>query len=547
VSINTTLITNAEGIVIGAQGLVTDISDRKQAEQEILENQRLIQQIADSSPNVLYLYDLQEQRNTYANREILATLGYSATEVQEMGASWLPTVIHPDDLVPTLEHFERLKTAKDSEVFSNEYRFRHANGEWRYFYSRDLIFSRDTEGQVKLIIGTAQDITDRKVAEAALRASEQRWQFALESAGDGVWDWNIQENQLFFSRQWKAMLGYADEEIENRFESWENLVHPDDLSQCHKDINKCLNQETLFYENEHQLRCKDGSYKWILARGKVIEWSADGHALRMMGTHTDLSDRKLAEVQLQQKNIELQQKNIELQQLVQLREEALTLREDMSNMIVHDLRNPLSGILLSAEIIKKYGDRPDQQALMAKKAEQILKSGNRLKAMIDSLLLMAKLESGKILFNPVPTDLHELGTAIVSDFELTAQSQRIELKGELPSPGNSIIIDAVILRRVIENLISNALKFSPPNSQVWLQIEYLPENHLRVKVIDNGPGVSPDRAEEIFKKFEIGTVKQNVSQIGLGLAFCKMAVEAQGGTLAIAPNQPQGSIFTVEI
>ena len=111
----------------------------------------------------------------------------------------------------------------------------------------------------------------------------------------------------------------------------------------------------------------------------------------------------------------------------------------------------------------------------------------------------------------------------------------------------SIIIDAVILRRVIENLISNALNFSPPNSQVWLQIEYLPENHLRVKVIDNGPGVSPDRAEEIFKKFEIGTVKQNVSQIGLGLAFCKMAVEAQGGTLAIAPNQPQGSIFTVEI
>ncbi len=388
--------------VLGYIGTLTDISDRKQAEQELLENQRLIQQIADSSPNVLYLYDVQQQRNAYANREILKTLGYSAIEVQTIGANWLPSVMHPDDLAPTLEHFEKLKRADDDEIFSHEYRLRHANGEWRYFYSRDLIFSRDTQGEVRLIIGTAQDITDRKLAE-----------------------------------------------------------------------------------------------------------------------------------------VQLQQKNIELQQLVQLREEALTLREDMSNMIVHDLRNPLSAMLLSAEIIQRYGDRPDQQALMAKKAEQILKSGNRLKAMIDSLLLMAKLESGKILFNPVPTDLHELGTAIVSDFELTAQSQRIELKGELPSPGNSIIIDAVILRRVIENLISNALKFSPPNSQVWLQIEYFPENHLRVKVIDNGPGVSPDQAEDIFKKFEIGTIKQNVSQIGLGLAFCKMAVEAQGGTLAIAPNQPR--------
>ena len=169
VSVNTTPIINADGITIGSQGILADINDRKEAEQEILENQRLIQQIADSSPNVLYLYDLQEQRNTYTNREILATLGYSAIEVQEMGAAWLPTVIHPDDLLPTLEHFERLKLADDNEILSNEYRLRHANGEWRYFYSRDLIFSRDTQGQVKLIIGTAQDITDRKLAEAELK------------------------------------------------------------------------------------------------------------------------------------------------------------------------------------------------------------------------------------------------------------------------------------------------------------------------------------------------------------------------------------------
>ena len=80
-----------------------------------------------------------------------------------------------------------------------------------------------------------------------------------------------------------------------------------------------------------------------------------------------------------------------------------------------------------------------------------------------------------------------------------------------------------------------------------LSIEYFPENHLRIQVSDNGPGVSPERTQDIFKKFEIGAVQQNVSQIGLGLAFCKMAVEAQGGTLAIAPNQPQGSIFIVEI
>jgi signal transduction histidine kinase len=216
-------------------------------------------------------------------------------------------------------------------------------------------------------------------------------------------------------------------------------------------------------------------------------------------------------------------------------------------MIIHDLRNPLLAMLLSAEIIKKYSDRPSTKAILIKKAEQILTSGKRLQNMIDSLLLMAKLESGKILFNPVPTDLYELGTAILNDFELFANTQKIELTGDLPNPKSSIVIDEIILRRVIENLLSNALKFSPPNSQVRLRIEYLPENHLRIQVIDQGPGVSPERTQDIFKKFEIGAVKANVSQIGLGLAFCKMAVEAQGGTLAIAPNHPQGSIFTVEI
>jgi PAS domain S-box-containing protein len=299
-SINTTPIINADGIPIGAQGVLADINDRKKAEQEILENHQLIQQIADSSPNVLYLYDLQEQRNTYTNREILVALGYSANDIQAMGAAWLPTVIHPDDLLPTLKHFERLKLAHDGETLSNEYRFRHANGEWRYFSSRDLVFSRDVDGQVKIIIGTAQDITDRKNTEAALRASDQRWQFALESAGDGIWDWNIQNNEVFFSLQWKAMLGYTDDEFENRFESWENLVHPDDIAQCYEDIDKCLNHETLLYENEHRLRCKDRSYKWILARGKVFEVDANGQALRLMGTHTDLSDRKRAALELQQ-------------------------------------------------------------------------------------------------------------------------------------------------------------------------------------------------------------------------------------------------------
>lgn len=216
-------------------------------------------------------------------------------------------------------------------------------------------------------------------------------------------------------------------------------------------------------------------------------------------------------------------------------------------MIVHDLRNPLTSIILAAELMLKYVDRICDPAMLFKKTEQILTSGQRMKQMIDSMLLMAKLESGKILFNPTTTDLSKLGMAILTEFELIAKTQEIVLTGELPQPGNTICIDAIILRRIIENLISNALKFSPPHSQVLLSIEYLPGNHIRIQVTDSGPGITLEEKEKIFQKFEIGSVKHNTNQIGLGLAFCQMAVEAQGGTLNISPNQPQGSIFTIEI
>lgn len=247
-----------------------------------------------------------------------------------------------------------------------------------------------------------------------------------------------------------------------------------------------------------------------------------------------------------------------LKNLVTLREETLRMREDMSNMIMHDLRNPLSTVVFAASVVERYIDKAsdsfDKKELILRKTRQILGSGKRLEKMIDSLLLMAKLESGKILFRPVETDLHELGTDISNDFELIASANQIELVSKLPEPGRTILVDAPILCRVIDNLISNALKFSPAGSQVVLTLEYILNEdnqdsnlQVRVSVADMGPGVSAEKQAVIFEKFEIGELAQNVSQIGLGLAFCKMVLEAQGGSLMIQPNSPQGAIFIVEI
>lgn len=141
------------------------------------------------------------------------------------------------------------------------------------------------------VVVSFADITAQKNTENALRESEARWQFALEGAEAGVWDWNLQTNEVFFSSQWKAMLGYGDDEIGNTLEEWSSRIHPDDREQNDAAIAAHLRGATPLYENEHRVRCKDGTYKWILDRGKVCEWNEAGEPRRMIGTHTDVTVR----------------------------------------------------------------------------------------------------------------------------------------------------------------------------------------------------------------------------------------------------------------
>ncbi|BBD61286.1 two-component hybrid sensor and regulator [Nostoc sp. HK-01] len=222
----------------------------------------------------------------------------------------------------------------------------------------------------------------------------------------------------------------------------------------------------------------------------------------------------------------------------------LKLREDMVNMIVHDLRNPLASIVLGAEILKFPGLSAQQQQ---GKIEQILLAGQQLQSLIDSLLLMAKLESGKMVLNYSPVDLCALCRSALADVEAIAAQKRITLISELPEPGGMIEIDALIFRRVLDNLFTNAIKFSPSNSQVTLRAEYLPAGGAKLQVGDSGKGISEELRNIIFEKYEVGTRMPEVSQIGLGLAFCKMAVEAHCGTINIENNHAKGSIFTVII
>ncbi len=154
--------------------------------------------------------------------------------------------------------------------------------------------------------GLFKTIASSKQQELALQTSEDRLNLVLEGSQLGFWDWNAVTNEVYFSHTWKEMLGYTEDEVGNDLSEWDKRVHPDDKEAVYADLNAHLEGKTPFYENEHRVLCKDGSYKWILDRGQVMSRNEDGKPLRVTGTHADITEKKEIELEKQRLTQELQ-------------------------------------------------------------------------------------------------------------------------------------------------------------------------------------------------------------------------------------------------
>lgn len=163
---------------------------------------------------------------------------------------------------------------------------------------------RNTRASAEAIAGRLT--ADLRQKDRLLSESEYRWKFALEGSDLGVWDWNIPESRVYFSKRWKAMLGYEDAEIGNGLDEWSKRVHPDDRDSTMAAVQAYLDGRTPFYDNEHRVQCKDGSFKWIRDRGSVVSRDADGKPLRMIGTHADITPGRQLQDLLRQQRADLE-------------------------------------------------------------------------------------------------------------------------------------------------------------------------------------------------------------------------------------------------
>nr|WP_242039615.1 PAS domain-containing protein [Anabaena sphaerica] len=285
---------NEQGEFIGHHCFMKDVSERKQAELALKESQQFIQQIAEASPNILYLYDIQEQRNVYVNREIATILGYTPEEIQAMGSNFFQNVMHPDDLIQLPAQNARLNAIQDGEILEFEYRMQHANGEWRWLYSRDSVFKRDDRGKVKLTIGTAQDITERKQAELENQLLKERMQFILSSSPAIIYTCKPSGDfrATFISENIQSILGYTTAEFMEESGFWANHIHPEDKAGVFAKLPNLLEQGYHVYE--YRFLHKNGHYLWMRDEQRVVR-NYEGVIIEIVGYFADISDRKRLE------------------------------------------------------------------------------------------------------------------------------------------------------------------------------------------------------------------------------------------------------------
>ena len=232
------------------------------------------------------------------NEALCDMLGYSE---EELLAMTFKNITHPDDLAIDLDNVQRMIRGEISS-FKRQKRYIHKQGHIVWVLLSSSII-RDEQGQPLHFVSQITDISELKFAEEELRSSKERLEFVIQGTGVGLWDWQVQTGETVFNERWAEILGYTLDELEPiNIETWNRLAHPEDLLRSGKLLEQHFAGETEYYVCEARMQHKDGHWVWVLDRGKVAEWDAEGKPIRMAGTHLDITKRKQAEFEASRYN-----------------------------------------------------------------------------------------------------------------------------------------------------------------------------------------------------------------------------------------------------
>ncbi len=556
---------NEQGEIQKWYGTCTDIQDLKEADFAIRESEARLHYALEMCNTGAWELDL-ETHTAYRSIEHARIFGYADLESPWSAEIFLGHVVEEDrpDMAALIT--EAFRTGGERRF---ECRIRRIDGEIRWVMGAGRFRVNRLDGNKTVAVGIIQDITDSKRAQeklellnaeleanikarteelAALNIAEKRWQFALEGGNQGVWDWDLVSNTVFFSKQWQAMLGFSESELSGRYEEWLDLVHPDDLPMALTALQDHQRGESAFFESEHRLLHRSGKYIWTHSQGMVISRDADGKPLRMIGTQADISSQRRLLEELKQHRDHLEKlvasRTTELEQAKASADAANRSKSAFLANMSHEIRTPMNAILGLTHFLKR--DRPN--ATQMERINKIDAAGRHLLSIINDILDLSKIEAGHLILEDIDFPLTAVFDQVRNLIEEQALSKGLAIEIDTDHLPLWLKGDPTRLRQSLLNYASNAVKFTDRGT-ISIKGRLLSENadelRLRFEVRDTGPGIPPGKLTTLFNAFEQAdaSTTRKYGGTGLGLAITRRLAGLMGGE-AGAESQPGfGSTF----
>lgn len=368
------------------------------------------------------------------------------------------------------------------------------------------------------------------LGEMRLTEVKERLENAVNGSNDGLWDWNLETNEVYFSPRWKSMLGYTDSELSNIFTTWEDNIHPDDVARAKYDIALCHRTVGLLYSNVNRMRHKDGHWVWILTRGQTI-FDEEGKAIRMVGFHTDITKQKELEAELA------------AQEELMISQSRHVAMGEMIGMIAHQWRQPITVIAMGANnMLADIALETVELENFKHESQQILKQTEYLSKTIDDFrtFFRPNKEKDKIKVIDIFLEAKQImGKSLeYYNIELVLSDHSSEM----------ILTYSRELLQVVLNLLKNAKEAleakKTQNAYIHVSIESFTESVV-ITVCDNGGGIEETLMERIFEPYF--STKDAKTGTGLGLYMSKTIVEKHlHGSIRVS-NSDKGACFTITL
>ncbi len=370
---------------------------------------------------------------------------------------------------------------------------------------------------------------ERKLAEEALRKSDERYKIVAQVTNNAVWDRNIITNEVEWNEAIEYISGYSAANIGKTFDWWFEHLHPDDKEKIRSKGEGALESNDQTSMVEYRFRRMDGSYAYILDHSFIIR-NEIGQPVRAIGAMMDVSELKMAEE--------------DMRKALKREKELSEMKSRFISTTSHEFRTPLTSILSSAELLQFYGDKWPKEK-KEEIFERIYTSVRNLTRLLEDILLVGKAEADKLEFQPEVINLTLFCHTLMEELQLGV-SKKHKLQFICPSQEISGRFDQKIIRQIIINLVSNSLKYSPQGGTVQVQLAYQ-EGGVLIKVKDEGIGIPQEDMEHLFENFHRARNVGVIAGTGLGLAIVKNGVELHQGQVTVSSDVGTGTTFIVSI